>query len=193
MQKTLWKLKIEQHKTFAVARSEGCEFYLFFDFCRREKWVLPDPAILSYRRPELLAAFSVNLSGLIERQEEWYFLDFDFVCEAEGGQVKVPLLLKRYIVGGDKGFVIVHNFRTAFPVALHMRDSFVLYSVDEGKFLIEEYIWKAVRNDMRGKVKDISPFSDDLPMPIEPEVRVLFLSGPFAKIYEEERKRVKRE
>jgi hypothetical protein len=55
MQKTLWKLKIEQHKTFAVARSEECEFVLYFDFCRGKEWALPDPVIVNYRRPELAA------------------------------------------------------------------------------------------------------------------------------------------
>ncbi len=190
MQKTLWKLKIQQYKTFAVLESEKCEFILRFAFCHG-KWVLPDPDIVSYRRPELVAEFSVDFFG-VERVQEWYLLDFDIVCEAEGGQVKVPLFIKRYIVGGDKGFVIVHDSRIAFPVPLHTWDSFSLYSMDEGRFLIEEYIRKAVYSDTRDNIKDISPFSDDLPMPIDPEVRILFLDESFAKIYEEERKRAEK-
>ncbi len=187
MQKTLWRLQVEQHKTFAVLRSEKCEFVLYFDFCRGGRWAFPDPNIVSYRRPRRIAEFNIDFFG-VERVQEWYLLDFEGVCEAEGGQVKVPLFIRRYVVGGDKGFVIVHNSRIAFPIPLHTWDSFSLYSGDEGRVLIQEYIRKAVYNDMRDNKKDISPYSEDPPGLIGPEVRVLFLNEYFAKIYEEEKK-----
>ncbi len=65
--------------------------FCFFDFSHGEKWVLPRPNIASYRRPELVAEFSVDFFG-VERMQEWYLLDFDMVCEAEGGRLKSPFL-----------------------------------------------------------------------------------------------------
>jgi len=173
-------MRIKQYNTFAVVESENCKTKVFFDVCRGgSKLVILGPAEVEYRHPQLLAKFELDRGTY-----EWYLLEF--FCKKH---YPIPIILLRRVIGGDKGFLIVHDFITAYPIPLKAEDSFHLFSMDEGMFFIEELIRKAVYKPT--PAKDMSPYSDD-PFPIDPEVRILFLNECFAKIYEEEYKIAKR-
>jgi len=160
MQKTLWDLTVKQYKTFAVVESEECKLELHLDRCVSGRaWKVPDPAIVEYRRPEMVARIEVNFVGVV-REQEWYLLIFEFACEAEGGHVKVPLFIRRYVVGGDKGFLIVHDFRTAFSIPLNTFDEYSIFSGHEGVEKIKEYIREAL----------------PLSISMTPAVQILFLN-----------------